>query len=149
MSPLAEQSSKLDGGFACLQPTLQSRPLLLQRELVVELDQSHQPVCVEQGDRERLLDTSCPLQRFVEGSGVTVIRALCGKGGSVPYWYDIAGAIPVALGRGLRVILTDAQERLLTGGNHDIYTPVAFVVARPEVEAVIVDAIRSTINPGF
>lgn len=77
------------------------------------------------------------------------IRALCGKGGSVPYWYDAAGALPIARGRGLAVIVTDSQGRLLQGGNHEIYTPIAFVVARPELEDLVVEAIRTTVCPAF
>jgi hypothetical protein len=76
-------------------------------------------------------------------------RALCGKGGSVPYFYDVAGALPVAHGRGLSVIVTDSQGIALPGGDHEIRTPVAFVVARPGIEEVAVEAIRTTICPGF
>jgi fructose-1,6-bisphosphatase/inositol monophosphatase family enzyme len=77
------------------------------------------------------------------------VRALCGKGGSVPYWYDAAGALPVAAGRGLRVLVTDAQGAPLAGANHAIFTPVAFIVARPEVVDTVIEAIRATICPGF
>lgn len=61
------------------------------------------------------------------------VRALCGGGGSVPYWYDVAGAVGVARGRGLGVIVTGANGEPLEGGDHEIYTPVSFLVARPDV----------------
>lgn len=78
------------------------------------------------------------------------VRALCGTGrGSVPYLYDVAGALPVAMGRGLRVEVTDAQGAPLAGTDHPIRTPVAFVVARPDVADVVIAAIRSTVCPGF
>lgn len=77
------------------------------------------------------------------------VRALCGKGGSVPYWYDAAGALPIARGCGLGVIVTDSQSRLLHGGNHDIYTPITFIVARPELVDIVTGVIRSTVCPSF
>ena len=95
--------------------------------------------------------TATDIMNVVRGSFCACldIRALCGKGGSAPYWYDAAGALPVAMGRGLSVIVTDAQGLLLHGGNHDIYTPVAYVVARPQVEEAVVEVIRMTVCPGF
>jgi fructose-1,6-bisphosphatase/inositol monophosphatase family enzyme len=77
------------------------------------------------------------------------VRALCGSGGSVPYWYDVAGALPIAKARGLSVVVTNSEGMPLEGGNHDIYMPVAFVVARPEVETLVIEAIRTTVCPGF
>ena len=78
---------------------------------------------------------------------------MCGPsargGGSVLYLFDVAGAPPIALGRGLRVILTEADGIPLRGIDHPIYTPVAIVVARPEVANVVVDAIRAVILPSF
>jgi fructose-1,6-bisphosphatase/inositol monophosphatase family enzyme len=76
-------------------------------------------------------------------------RALCGKGGSVPYWYDIAGSEPVARGRGLTVFVTDSEGKALSGGDHEIRTPVGFVVARPGLEDIVVEAIRATVCPQF
>jgi hypothetical protein len=77
------------------------------------------------------------------------VRALCGQGGSVPFWYDVAGALPIARGRDLAVIVTDAQGQRLTGANHPIYTPVAFVVARPDVATITAEMIRTTVCPSF
>lgn len=77
------------------------------------------------------------------------VRALCQQGGSKPYWYDVAGGLPIARGRDLSVIVTNAQGQALHGGNHPIYQPVAFVVARPEIEAAVVEVIRCTICPAF
>ncbi len=77
------------------------------------------------------------------------VRALCRQGGSKPYWYDVAGALPIARGRDLSVIVTDAQGNLMHGGNHPIYEPVAFAVARPEIKDAVVEAIRKTICPTF
>lgn len=77
------------------------------------------------------------------------VRALCGKGGSVPYWYDVAGVLPIARARGLSVIVTDSQGRVLQGGNHEIYTPIAFVVARPELVDIVTEVIRSAVCPAF
>jgi fructose-1,6-bisphosphatase/inositol monophosphatase family enzyme len=37
------------------------------------------------------------------------VRALCGGKGSAPYWYDIAGAVGVARGRGLGVLVTGSD----------------------------------------
>lgn len=65
------------------------------------------------------------------------------------YWYDAAGAFPVARGRSLSVIITDEQGQLLRGGDHDIHKLIAFVVARPEQEEEIVEAIRSTVHSAF
>jgi hypothetical protein len=77
------------------------------------------------------------------------VRALCKAGGSVPYWYDAAGALPIARGRGLTVLIANSEGLALNGGNHDIYTPVAFVVARPDVADTIVEAIQRTVCPAF
>jgi fructose-1,6-bisphosphatase/inositol monophosphatase family enzyme len=65
------------------------------------------------------------------------VRALCAAGGSVPYWYDIAGAIGVAGGRGLNVVVTTAGGATLEGADHAIFTPVSFIVARPEVFEIV------------
>ncbi len=70
------------------------------------------------------------------------VRALCGLAGSVPYWYDIAGAVGVARGRGLRVLVTSSQGVPLYGGGHPIYTPVSFIVARPDVFDTIASVVR-------
>ena len=95
--------------------------------------------------------TAMDIVNVVRGSfcACVDVRSLCGKGGSVPRWYDAAGALAIALGRGLKVIATDSQGQRLSGGDHDIYTPVAFVVTRPEHETQIIDAIRSTVASGF
>lgn len=77
------------------------------------------------------------------------VRALCAAGGSVPYWYDVAGALPIAMGRGLDVVVTDSQGVPLEGGHHDIYTPVAFVVARADIAQLVLEAIRSTVCADF
>jgi hypothetical protein len=77
------------------------------------------------------------------------VPALCGKGGSVPFLYDVQGALPVASGRGLDVIVTDSNGLALRGGNHNIYTPLAFVVARHGLEQIVIDAVRTTVCPGF
>ena len=70
-------------------------------------------------------------------------------GGSVSYWYDVAGALPIAMGRGLDVIVTDSQGVPLQGGNHDIRTPVAFVVARADIAQLVPEGIRTTVCAGF
>jgi fructose-1,6-bisphosphatase/inositol monophosphatase family enzyme len=77
------------------------------------------------------------------------VRALYQAGGSVLHWYDIAGALPIARGRGLSVIATDARGNLLSGADYDIYTPVASVVTRHEFEQHIVEAIRSIVCGNF
>jgi len=77
------------------------------------------------------------------------VRALCGQEGSVPYWYDVAGALPVAHGCVLTVIITNAQGQRLRGGNHPIYQPIAFLVARPEIEDAMVQTIQDIICPTF
>jgi hypothetical protein len=77
------------------------------------------------------------------------VRALCGQAGSVLYWYDVAGAIPIALGRGLVVHVTDTSGCPLLGAHHPARTPVAYVVARPDVADVVVDVIRELICPAF
>jgi|SRR5579872_5502233 len=73
------------------------------------------------------------------------MRARCGGKGSVPYWYDIAGAIGVARGRGLDVLVTGADGAPLEGGDHEIYTPVSFIVARPDV----FETVRNVVNGQF
>jgi len=57
--------------------------------------------------------------------------------------------LPVARAKGLSVIVTDAQGQPMRGGNHQIYQPVTFVVARPEVQDAVVEAIRGIICPAF
>jgi hypothetical protein len=77
------------------------------------------------------------------------VRAFCESGGSVPYWYDAAGALPIAQARGLSVLVTNSRGSRLFGGNHDIFTPIAFIVAKPGIADIVVEAIRSTLRPGF
>ena len=48
------------------------------------------------------------------------VRAMCAGKGSVPYWYDIAGAVGVARGRGLRVLVMTSDGVTLVGGDHEI-----------------------------
>jgi len=77
------------------------------------------------------------------------VRALCHQGGSCPFWYDAAGALPVARARGLRVVVTSSDGKVLVGSDHPIRTPVALVVAVPEVVEIIVEAVRSLVCPTF
>lgn len=77
------------------------------------------------------------------------MRALCRRGGSILYFYDVAGALPIALGRGLCVILVDGTGAPLVGAGHPIYTPVGLVVARPDVALPVVDAIRAVVCSAF
>ena len=45
-------------------------------------------------------------------------------------------------------IRADGKGKPLQGGNHAIYTPVAFLVASPEIDLELVcEAVRSTICP--
>lgn len=69
-------------------------------------------------------------------------RALCAGKGSVPYWYDIAGAVGVARGRGLGVLVMTADGRPLEGDDHPIYTPVSFIVARADILDAVVGVVR-------
>ena len=64
-------------------------------------------------------------------------------------WYDVAGAFPIAMGRGLRVIATDDEGQPLVGSDHPIRTPVAFVVAIPEVADVAIAAVRKVVCSTF
>ncbi len=77
------------------------------------------------------------------------VRALCGEGGSVLCWYDVAGALPIARGRGLVVHVTDERGRPLRGGNLPARTPVAYVVARADAANAVVSAIRELICHAF
>jgi fructose-1,6-bisphosphatase/inositol monophosphatase family enzyme len=70
------------------------------------------------------------------------VRALCGAKGSVPYWYDIAAAIGIARGRGLRVLVMNNGGAPLEGADYPIYTPVSFLVARPDVFEIVLSIIR-------
>jgi fructose-1,6-bisphosphatase/inositol monophosphatase family enzyme len=74
------------------------------------------------------------------------VRALCGQGGSVPYWYDLAGALPVALARGLSVELMRADGSSLNIGDHAIFEPVAYIVARPDLASTVMEAVRSALR---
>jgi hypothetical protein len=74
------------------------------------------------------------------------VRALSAGDGSVLYWYDIAGSVGVAMGRGLKVLVMGADGLQLTGGDHDIYTPVACVIARPDVFDAICETVRSKVG---
>jgi fructose-1,6-bisphosphatase/inositol monophosphatase family enzyme len=76
------------------------------------------------------------------------VRAMCARKGSVPYWYDIAGAVGVARGRGLRVLVMTAGGAPLLGGDHEIYTPVSFVVARPDVFETVTGVLREKFGMG-
>jgi fructose-1,6-bisphosphatase/inositol monophosphatase family enzyme len=70
------------------------------------------------------------------------VRALCNAKGSVPYWYDIAGAVGVARGRGLRLLVMSGSGAPLDGSDHEIYTPVSFIVARPDVFDMVTQVVR-------
>ena len=70
------------------------------------------------------------------------LRARCGAGGSVPYWYDIAGAVGIARGRSLKVLVMTPDGVPLKGGDHTIYTPVSFVVARPDAFESVLSVVR-------
>jgi len=77
------------------------------------------------------------------------VRALCGRGGSILYLYDVAGALAIARARGLRVVLADGDGVPLVGADHAIYTPVSIVVARPDVADAVIEAVRCVICTAF
>jgi fructose-1,6-bisphosphatase/inositol monophosphatase family enzyme len=52
------------------------------------------------------------------------VRALFRRGGSVLHLYDVAGVLPIAIARGLSVLLADMNGVPLAGADHAIYTRV-------------------------
>jgi len=77
------------------------------------------------------------------------VRALCRGGGSVPHWYDVAGVVPIARGRGLRVILVRPDGEQWGSEDVAVYERVSFIVARGDVVESVVAALVSSIAPNL